>query len=411
MILVTVIAALATAGDAEAEPANLFGHPPCSVVDAHAYGSDPDRDVLAQVAAQSCRLDPPQRADALALLAGERFAFHADPAAGRVTIAARPRGGGAGRAHGGLNVDLDDLGAGVYASRFRLARLGEAMLSFYVTPDLQSGAPGAAEAVQIVHWRGPNAPALPIAAPDPLGAVETRTLHSESLQETRRLVIYTPPGHDPAGGPYPVVLMADGGDVHHYGRMLDPHIASGRLAPILLVGLVSGQDGIVEDRSEVSDDLRNVDYLPDFLEPYDRFPAHLVFAAEEATAYAREHFAASAARHETVVYGRSSGGGFAYHAALRRPDVFGAALAHSPGATVPGEPPAAGVEAAEFHIAAGLYEPGFLYAARNAEIALRGQGYDVALTELAAGHTQEISTATLIDTLSDLFPGPRRVRP
>jgi enterochelin esterase-like enzyme len=161
----------------------------------------------------------------------------------------------------------------------------------------------------------------------------------------------------------------------------------------------------VEDRSELTADIRNLDYLPEFFEPHARFNQHLTFAAEEAVWFAQARYGVSTDRADLAVYGRSSGGGFAYHAGLRRPDVFSHAIVHSPGATVPRDPPAAGEAAAQFHIAAGRYEPGFLSSARLAQAALTEQGYGSSLLELSAGHTQEITDATLIDTLIEIFPG------
>jgi enterochelin esterase-like enzyme len=219
------------------------------------------------------------------------------------------------------------------------------------------------------------------------------TLYSEALNETRRLVIYTPPGHDPDAGDYPVLLVADGGKVSYYGRQIDVWIAQGRIAPMIMIGLVSGREGIVEE-TEDGVDYRNADYLPDFLEPRERFDRHLTFAAQEVLAFARERYGVSTDRNKVGVNGRSSGGGFAYHAGVRRPDVFGHALVHSPGATVPGDPPPASDAAARFHIVAGRYETSFVASARRAAAALEARGYQVELTELSAGHTMEVTQVT-----------------
>ena len=131
-----------------------------------------------------------------------------------------------------------------------------------------------------------------------------------------------------------------------------------------------------------------------------------MFAAEEAIDWAAETFAVSRDRADLAVYGRSSGGGFAYHAGLRRPDVFAHALVHSPGATVPGDIPPPGEASAAFHIVAGRYEISFMTSARLAHQGLQVAGYETTLTELSAGHTMEITAVTLADRLMETFPGP-----
>ena len=399
-----VAAAVQVAG--APERGELYDYPACARVDGLEPTGDERYDMLADVARGACRTGRTINAEeAEALLGERRFAFHADAETGLITVAARPTQG-VGQAFGALNADLDEIAPGLFATEFRLARLAEAMLTFYLPPMLHSAADGSGEDFRQQYWRGPDAPALRIIAPEPQGALSDHELFSQALGETRRIAVYTPPGHDPDAGPYPAVVVADGGKVEYYGRQLDPLIASGQLAPLVLIGLRSGQDGIVGAREESSSDLRNGDYLPEFSRLPGRFEPHLVFAAEEAIDWAAETFAVSRDRADLAVYGRSSGGGFAYHAGLRRPDVFAHALVHSPGATVPGDIPPPGEASAAFHIVAGRYEISFMTSARLAHQGLQVAGYETTLTELSAGHTMEITAVTLADRLMETFPGP-----
>jgi enterochelin esterase-like enzyme len=405
MIIATLVSALANlaAGAGIEDEISWVGQPPCIRVDRYEPTGDPLRDAAVTAARMACRTGTPvSRAEAEALLGTNRFAFEVDLDADKVLVAARPSSGGSGRSFGALNADLDEISSGLYATRFRLAHLDEAMLTFYLPPFLQSDA--SLGEFQTQSWRGPNAPLMSIITPDADGQIEETTLYSEALGETRRLVIYTPPGHDPARMDYPALIVADGGKVHYYGRQIDAWISQGRIAPVVMIGLVSGREGIVED-TEDGVDYRNADYLPDFLEPRERFDRHLTFAADEVLAFARERYGVSHDRTKIAVNGRSSGGGFAYHAGLRRPDVFGHALVHSPGATVPGDPPPASGASAHFLIVAGRYETSFMASARRAQAALDALGYEVELTELSAGHTMEITEVTLAPTLARLFPG------
>ncbi|OAB55825.1 hypothetical protein AY599_24130 [Leptolyngbya valderiana BDU 20041] len=385
----------------------LVNHPPCAVVDDLQPVGDAHYDTLASAAREACRTGRRINAEeAEALLETRRFGFRADPDAGLITIAARPAGGAEGQAYGALNAPLDPIGDGLYASEFRLAALNAGMLTFYLAPELHSAADGSEEAFRMQHWRGPDAPVQRIVAPEPAGALSDHTLVSDALGETRRLVVYTPPGHDPGAGPYPVVYVADGGKVEYYGRQLDPLIAAGRLAPLILVGLRSGHDGIVDPPEGYSSgNLRNADYTPDFPHGPPRFDKHLSFVTDEVVPWAADTFGAARDPGRVVVNGRSGGGAFAYNAGLRRPDVFGHAFVDSPAMGAPAEIPDTGEARATFHFVAGRYETGFISRARRAHRALSAAGHTSTLTELSAGHTMQITQVTLADRLMDLFPG------
>jgi predicted alpha/beta superfamily hydrolase len=70
---------------------------------------------------------------------------------------------------------------------------------------------------------------------------ETFTLHSAALDETRRIVVYTPPAYaGDADARYPVLYMPDGGlaeDLPHVAATVDAGIRAGELRPMLVVGI------------------------------------------------------------------------------------------------------------------------------------------------------------------------------
>ena len=82
----------------------------------------------------------------------------------------------------------------LFVARFRLSRLDEAQFSL-IPPAWFTGIRTFTDE-DIIHWSGPNAPARPARVATLRGERFERTLWSEHLQETRRLYIYLPPGHD-----------------------------------------------------------------------------------------------------------------------------------------------------------------------------------------------------------------------
>lgn len=108
--------------------------------------------------------------------------------------------------------------------------------------------------------------AQPAAEPTPpVPAHESFTIESETLKETRRINVYTPPGYaegteDAKGATrYPVLYMPDGGiqeDFPHIATTLDAGIRAGEIKPMILVGIenterrrdMTGPTEVEEDR-------------------------------------------------------------------------------------------------------------------------------------------------------------------
>lgn len=289
----------------------------------------------------------------------------------------------------------------LYAARFRAARLDEAMIM--LAPPSSLNKPG----MNFLTWRGPKAPAAPpmfevwLSFDISLGKVIRKEFWSEALGETRRVDIYLPAGYKRAPELH-VLILADG--LATNPDALENEARAGRFPPFVVIGLPSGQDGIVEDRSALGiDDLRAADYLPGYDETHSRFDKHLTFVIDELLPALREEYGLPADSDATAVSGMSNGAVFALFAALRRPDAIGAALVLSEGwSRKPAEP---GPESprARFFLSAGVYEPGFLNSTRRSAEILAAAGYNASFTEYVAGHAPDQWAVALFDGIKALF--------
>src|SRR5262249_22864768 len=72
----------------------------------------------------------------------------------------------------------------------------------------------------------------------PAGAVVLQRFRSATLNNERRVWVYTPPGHTAAGAPYALLLLFDGWQYLHLiptPTILDNLLAEGRLPPLVAV--------------------------------------------------------------------------------------------------------------------------------------------------------------------------------
>jgi enterochelin esterase-like enzyme len=287
-----------------------------------------------------------------------------------------------------LQTEMDRVGdSDLWVARYRLARLDEATIT--LIPPAWFGGARRFTRDELTQYRGPNAPLSPHFKREINGQRLQRTLWSEHLQETRRLMIYLPPGHD-ALRSYPALFMADGGNAGFVAPMIEHMIDEELIPPIVIVGSESGQPGIVEDRSALGiRDLRAADYLPDYEGSAQRFEQHLRFFSEELVDFAVSEFGVARDANRRGVTGFSNGGTFALFAALRRPDSFGFSVALSPSRRPPTREDFAPPPHARFFLSAGLYETNrWRRAATHAET-LREWGYNVDFHTPVTGHERD----------------------
>lgn len=380
---------------------------PCSEIDV-AYqetmqsGSSSQIENL-EAARRQCRLDPTDlnRNDAEALLMDSDLALKVS-APTILTLYARsdedaPR---LCCSIQGANVWTPIDGTNLWGAQFRLKDLNRMML--YLT--LPGNTDGNLE------YRGPNAPAKPVFYGLNVQNLAGQTIESElfspQLGETRKLKVYLPPGHAPEQD-WPVLFFADGISVDYTARLIEPMIVAGDMAPVVIVGLLSGQRGIVEDRSDVpvALDLRNADYLPDLDdEAPHRFGQHMAFVSETVIPWAEKSFGAGRNGQRRGVTGKSSGGTFALYAAYMNPDLFDVALPQSPGSGTLFDANPAPSDAPEFWLSGGTLEVPFLNSAEASAEALQTAGYKVHFKTYFAGHAPDQWNQALADTLPKAFP-------
>ncbi|MEM6555794.1 MAG: alpha/beta hydrolase-fold protein [Pseudomonadota bacterium] len=383
---------------------------PCADVDA-AYeaeienGTSPELDDLT-AARRQCRLDSPDlnRGEAETHLSDTNLAYEVTGST-ILTLYARTAGEAPRLC---CSIQGSDIwtrieDSDLFGAQFRLEDLNQTILSLMLLGDTEAK----------VDYRGPDAPEKPsfdgLDVENLAGQTFDHQLFSPELGETRKLAIYLPPGHTPEKD-WPVLFFADGISVSYTARLIEPLIVAGDMAPVVIVGLLSGQGGIVEDRSDVpvKTDLRNADYLPrlDDGAP-ERFDQHMRFVTDTVIPWAETRFGAGRNDQRRGVTGKSSGGTFALYAGYLNPDLFDVAIPQSPGSGTLFEADPAPGNAAEFWISAGTLEIPFLKSARASSNALSDAGYNVHFRSYFAGHAPDQWDQGLADTLPIAFPPAR----
>lgn len=390
------LTACASAPEEQTPRLNIRAETPCETLEAFAATDHEDADWARDVARTACALpiDDLDAETAHTLLGDAPLHIARDGDA--LTILARSERAQP-RLCCSLQAPMAPLGKDLWALRFRLAELDRAMIMFFAPDDRTYWR----------EWRGPDAPPAPEQNTPIRGQMLERTLASAHLGETRRLSIYLPPGHQ-AGGDYAVLVMADGGSTS-YARFIEPLIESGAIEPLVLIGIESGQQGIVEDRSGLGargNDLRAADYLPRWEGAGDRFEQHMRFVTDELLPYAESEFSITTDRSRRGVDGFSNGAVFSLWAGLLAPETFGIVIARSAGyeRTVLSPEQLAQASATRFFISAGLYESYFWRTSNHWAEALRPHAQNVVFTAPAGGHAPDQGTLMLVQYLREAFP-------
>jgi enterochelin esterase-like enzyme/protein-disulfide isomerase len=256
---------------------------------------------------------------------------------------------------------------------------------------------------------------LPAAAPQPWiaakpevpkGKVTELELESASMNETRRVGIYTPPAHDPKRR-YPLLIAFDG---EMYGldaevliplpTILDNMIAAKKIPPIIAALVASGST-------------RNRD-LPGSV-PFS------AFIANELVPQLRADYRAGMTPAETIVTGSSFGGLCSAYTALHHSDVIGNVLSQSgsfqyvlgsldedvspsvEGGWLIRDYAAAPRRPIRFYLDAGRFEANLLDSNRHMRDVLLAKGYPVTYAEFSGGHDYWLWRATISDGLIALL--------
>lgn len=224
-----------------------------------------------------------------------------------------------------------------------------------------------------------------------LGSVVAETIHSSPLGEDRRLSIYLPPSHDPSVRE-PVVYLADGFLVELYAPAIEAAIISGRIRPVIVVGIWPGSR---------DPGMRAREYLIGHSDL--RFREHRNFVLSEVMPLVESKYGASTQRDDRMIAGISDSAAWALATGLHEPGRFGTIASISLG-----WPPAADGVGSDgrprLYLGAGVLEPDFYRV--TAQTARRAQGSDspVMFEEFASGHVAAAWQTMLIDALIWTFP-------
>ncbi len=241
----------------------------------------------------------------------------------------------------------------------------------------------------------------------PHGTLTARSFRSALLGGERRVWIYTPPGYQPDGAPYPLALFTDGWFYHTVApTILDNLHAEGRIPGLVAVFI----DNTRADRwHELKCSPAFADFLTQEILPW---------------ASAQAHVTANPA--QTMIAGLSLGGLFATYTAWRYPDRFGLALSQTgsywwaPDGEMEMEWLARQVAASEpravrVYLDVGRLEniheepfdgnPTQLTANRHMRTVLQAKGYPVHYAEYTSGHEFLAIQGSLADGLAALLEG------
>jgi enterochelin esterase-like enzyme len=248
-------------------------------------------------------------------------------------------------------------------------------------------------------WRGRRAPKPPETAPKLNGALVEQSFQSEALGEERKLSVYTPGGGSAKG--LPVLFVADGPAVEAYAKVYEPLLAKGKVRRIAMVGIHhGGYRGDLKEGYNRMKDRRMTEYVPGLDSGvYER---HMKFFTQEVQDFVVREYGFSGRREDHAVFGASNGGAIAAAAALRRPDLYGAAMpfavSRPPADTKPGAGPLP-----KFHFQAGTLES-FLIPTQATQTLVRGFGADTSLNLYVGGHDVVVWELAFSEILPRIFP-------
>lgn len=241
------------------------------------------------------------------------------------------------------------------------------------------------------------------------GSITQHSLDSVLLKKRREISVYTPPGYSLSNGPYPLLILFDGGAyISNLGapNTLDNLINEHRIRPTV-VCFVSDARGVSANQEQ----------------------AYGAAMATELVPWIRSSYAVATNPKDVVIGGYSAGGGMAGSIAFNYPDIFGNVLLQSGGGRLVPLYVNAPKLPLRFYIDQGLYEygswpflspdeqavdgwfdedlppqgPNWLLRTRLLRTVLQAKGYDVTYHETGGIHEFVHWRATLADALIALL--------
>jgi enterochelin esterase-like enzyme len=223
---------------------------------------------------------------------------------------------------GGIQLPMQQIpGTNLWAVALKMPAWRKAFLSYtFLSSSLKPGT-----RLVFEKWYGPEAPPMPIRAAKLHGTIVERTLHSESLDEDRKITVYLPPS--PPAADLPAFFLADGQSCESWAQVLEPLIEQKKVRPCAIVGVHSSMPRPDPKNPGQHIDRRAEEYLSGHAPVV--FRKHLAFFTGEVMDYVVKEFHVSRRREDHAVAGFSNGGGFAFDAAAQHPEIFAHALPFS----------------------------------------------------------------------------------
>lgn len=295
---------------------------------------------------------------------------------------------------GGIQESMTKFeGTDYWGAQFKYDKWDQAVVAYIFVPEPM----GANFTFKINNWRGENAPDLAKPTAELKGTLAQKIFETPLLATKRRVRVYMPSTTETN---LPFVVVADGQGVETYAKNLEPLIEGGKVRPVALIGIESGE--YQGDRSQPFDsekDLRGKEYLRAF--DKKSFDNHLKWVMEEVLPWARSEFKLSSKREDAAVFGFSNGGSFACQAAARFPNVFGISMPFSAG-VLPEDIKVDGPQARYFFVA-GALESFSLRTKQSCEI-VKKWGAETQYEEYVAGHDPAMWELGFLKVIQKAFP-------
>ncbi len=272
-------------------------------------------------------------------------------------------------------------GSDLWTLTVRVFALDRAVIDIQLSPP----------ALDPLVYYGTLAPRPPVSEPL-AGQLVVEMLPSRALNVTRKLTLYLPPHYDKTQR-YPVLYLADGFAVPVFASAIEAAIVSGRIRPLIVVGLWPGEGG---ERAR--------EYLPGRSVP--RYAEHADFVLNEVLPLVEAKYAPATRPEDRLIAGFSDGAAWALSTGLKHKEVFGGIVALSFG----WKPAAAGIDAPDrprLFMGSGLLEPDFDKTTGDA-FTRGGYGNNPEMSvTYTSGHTLVAWRSMLLDALRWFFPGRR----